>query len=82
MLHFTYGVDYDEKGEMIYGKLGDDGRIILGTYRFDKREFAVKYPTLETVKLLDHPRIKEESPLSYRQVEMIREAIPNLTVTF
>ncbi|WZN64200.1 hydroxyproline O-arabinosyltransferase [Chloropicon roscoffensis] len=75
ILHFTYGIDFDEAGESIYGKTDENGRIVLGTYRFDKREFTIHYPTLDTVKLLDHPTIKKESPLSYRQVEMIREAI-------
>lgn len=81
ILHYTYGLDFDETGESIYGKLDENGRIILGTYRFDKREFTVRYPTMDTVKSLDHPKIKEESPLSYKQVEMIREAIPSLKVT-
>ncbi|UPR04435.1 hypothetical protein HOP50_16g77760 [Chloropicon primus] len=81
ILHYTYGVDYDENGESIYGKLDENGRIVLGKYRFDKREYAVHYPTLQTVKLLEHPRIKKEAPLSYRQVEMIREAIPWMKVT-
>ena len=81
VLHYTYGVDYDENGESIYGKVDEDGKIVLGTYRFDKREYSVKYPTLGTVKLLEHPKIKAESPLSYKQVEMIREAIHSMRIT-
>ena len=81
VLHYTFGVNLDADGNELYGKLDENGRLILGPYRFDKREFTMHYPTLEEVKTFDHPKIKKESPLTYRLVEMIREAIPHMTVT-
>lgn len=81
ILHYTYGVDFDDDGESIYGKQDEHGRIVLGTWRFDKREFTQKYPTLETVPLPSHPNIKENHPLTYTLVEMIRDAIPDMKDT-
>ncbi len=74
-------MDFDDEGESIYGKVDEKGKVVLGTWRFDKREFATVYPRLDTVPLPTHPKIKKEHPLTYRLVEMIRDAIPTMITT-
>mmetsp|Transcript_8157 Transcript_8157/g.20989 ORF Transcript_8157/g.20989 Transcript_8157/m.20989 type:complete len:151 (+) Transcript_8157:268-720(+) len=70
ILHYTYGIDFDAHGESTPGK--------MGAWRFDKRSFVAKYPTLAAVPMPTHENIRREYPLTYELVRMIREAIPYL----
>ncbi|KAK9797809.1 hypothetical protein WJX73_009693 [Symbiochloris irregularis] len=62
ILHFTYGNDYSEQGQMTYGK--------VGSWHFDKRDYTALYPPKN---IPDLPR-NIDSPALRRLIASINEA--------
>ncbi|CAN4076894.1 unnamed protein product [Withania somnifera] len=65
IIHYTYGCDYDMKGKMTYGKIGE--------WRFDKRSYDVTWP-MKNLSL--PPPGVPESVVTL--VKMVNEATANI----
>ncbi|XP_060208844.1 hydroxyproline O-arabinosyltransferase 1-like isoform X1 [Lycium barbarum] len=65
IIHYTYGCDYDMKGKMTYGKIGE--------WRFDKRSYSDKWPPKNLS--LPPPGVPESV---VTLVKMVNEATANL----
>ena len=62
ILHFTYGNDYDQAGQMTYGKVGH--------WHFDKRDYSGQYPP----KNISQLPANIDSPALRRLIDSINEA--------
>ncbi|KAG9147978.1 hypothetical protein Leryth_003568 [Lithospermum erythrorhizon] len=65
IIHYTYGCDYDMKGKLTYGKIGE--------WRFDKRSFDNSYPPKNLP--LPPPGVPESV---VTLVKMVNEATANI----
>ncbi|KAF7815648.1 hydroxyproline O-arabinosyltransferase 3-like isoform X1 [Senna tora] len=72
IIHYTYGCDYNLKGELTYGKIGE--------WRFDKRSYLLGPPPKNLS--LPPPKVPESvtcvDHLQVRLVKMVNEATANI----